>query len=119
MKFIWIPQAIAICMFLAALMDGRFYEFEYEYYIILRWIACAVFAYLATQAYQQGKSEWVWILGFNAGLYNPFMPVELTREIWFVINILTIAVAAGSIIALSRKSRKKKTSKDSNVDLSD
>jgi hypothetical protein len=38
------------------------------------------------------------------------MPVELTREIWFVINILTIVVALGSIIALSRNSKNKKSS---------
>ena len=110
MKFIWIPQSIALCMFLAALLDTHYYNFAYEYYIILRWVACAIFAYLATEAYQQGKSEWVWILGFFSGLYNPFVPVELTREIWFVINILTIIVALGSIIALSRNSKNKKSS---------
>lgn len=110
MKFIWIPQSIAICMFLAALLDGTFYELEYEYYILLRWVACAVFAYLATKAYKQGKSEWVWILGFFAGLYNPFLPVHLTREIWFLINILTVAISIGSIVALGKKAKVKKPS---------
>ena len=92
-----------MCMLLFALNK----ENPYEYYIVLRWVVCAVFAYLATQAFKQSKSEWVWILGFVAGLYNPILPVHLTREIWTVINILAVAISIGSVIALSKKGKKK------------
>lgn len=95
-KKIWIPQIITILMLLWGMNTGN----SYSYYILLRWVCCAVFAYLAFQAFDQGKKGWVWILGFTAILYNPFFRIHLTREVWTLVNLATIAVAFATILFL-------------------
>jgi hypothetical protein len=93
MKRIWIPQAIVIAMLLWALNP----ENPYGYYILLRCVCCAAFAYLAIKALEQAKEGWTWVLGITAVVYNPIIRIHLTRDIWEVINIATIAVAALSV----------------------
>ncbi|MBI1748051.1 MAG: hypothetical protein HYR55_15900 [Acidobacteria bacterium] len=96
MRRIWIPQLIASLMLLWALNTAN----PYGYYILLRWICCAAFAYLALQALVQKKQSLGWVLGITAAVYNPIIRVHMTREIWSVINVITIGIAAASIIAL-------------------
>lgn len=98
MKQNWIPQAIAIVMLLWALYP----ENPYGYYILLRIICCAVFIYLAIQAVSDEKLGWVWVLGVIAVIYNPMIPIHLTREIWTIINLVTIIIAGLSIDALRK-----------------
>lgn len=96
MKRIWIPQAVAAVMLLWALNP----ENPYEYYILLRWVCCAAFSYLAIKAFAQEKEGWVWVLGITAVLYNPIIRIHLTREIWSVINIATILVGVLSVVVM-------------------
>lgn len=93
MKRIWIPQVIVSVMLLWALNPNN----PYSYYILLRWVCCGVFAYLAVKAYKQGHEDWVWVLGFIAALYNPIFRVHFVRSIWSVINVITIGIAATSV----------------------
>ena len=78
-------------------------ENPYGYYILLRWICCAAFAYLAVQALAQEKEGWVWILGVTAAVYNPIIRINLGREVWSVINVVTIAIAIVSLFVLRVK----------------
>ncbi len=96
MKKIWIPQAIVIPMLLWALNPAN----PYGYYILLRWICCAAFVYLAIQAWHIEKNGWVWILGVTAAIYNPILRVHSTREMWSVVNLITIGLAVVSIFVL-------------------
>jgi hypothetical protein len=96
MKRPWIPQAIAAVMLLWALYP----ENPYGYYVLLRLVCCPIFAYLAIQAYSQNKPGWAWTLGITAVLYNPLIHIHLTREIWSVINLATIAIAVASAFVL-------------------
>jgi hypothetical protein len=72
----------------------------YGYYVVLRWVCCGVFAYLASQASVLKLQGWVWVLGVTAAVYNPIFPFHLTREIWSVINVVTIGIAFVSIFAI-------------------
>src|SRR5262249_55543948 len=76
---------------------------RYGYYVLLRWVCCAVFAYLAFLAVAQKKQRWFCVLGITAVVYNPIIRVHLTREIWSVINVITIGIAVASIFALKLK----------------
>ena len=100
MKRIWIPQAIVTPFILWAFYPDN----PYGYYILLRWICCAVFAFLAIQALTLKKQGWVWILGVTAVIYNPLIPIHLDREIWSVINLLTVGIAIVSIFVLKKDS---------------
>jgi len=98
-KLIYIPQVIVSIMLLWALYPGN----PYGYYVLLRWVCCGVFAYLAIQALNQEKQEWVWILAITAIIYNPIFRVHLGRDIWSVVNVATIGVAIASVFSLKIK----------------
>lgn len=99
MKRIWVPQLIACLMLFWALNP----ENPYGYYILLRCVCCGVFAYLAVQAFQIEKQGWVWLLGINAFVYNPILRVHLNREIWSVVNIVTIGIAVASMFSIKKE----------------
>ncbi|MEW6620151.1 MAG: DUF6804 family protein [bacterium] len=112
MKRIWIPQVISSAMLLWALNP----ENPYGYYILLRWVCCAIFAYLAIQSLAQEKQGVVWVLGVTAVIYNPIIRVHLTREIWSVVNVATIVVAMVSIFVLKVKHARKDSANKTDVD---
>ena len=95
------PQAIASVMFLIALNP----ENPYGYYILLRWVTCGIFAYLAFRALEEEKIEWVWVFGIAAAIYNPFIKIHLGREIWSVVNVVSVGIAVFSIFKLKGKER--------------
>ena len=100
-RAIWIPQVIVIPMLFWAFNPYN----PYSYYILLRWVCCAVFSYLAFQAFAQQKQGWVWIAGITAAVFNPLIPVHLTREIWSFIDVGTIVIAVASIFVIKKKER--------------
>ncbi len=95
MKRIWIPQAISSVLLIWALNP----ENPYVYYTVLRLFCCASFAYLAFHASTMKKDCWKLVLGITAIVYNPFVPIHLTRDIWSVLNVMTVAVAVASVFA--------------------
>ena len=95
MKRVWVPQLVAVFMLLWALNS----ENPYSYYILLRWVCCPIFAYLAFRGHEFGQRDWVWVMGVTAAVYNPILRVHLTREIWSVVNVVTIGIALASVFA--------------------
>lgn len=87
-------------------------ENPYGYYILLRWVCCAAFAYMALRAMEQEKQGLVWILGITAVVYNPIIRIHLTREIWSVLNVATIAIALISIWVLKTETDEKPNKPD-------
>ncbi len=101
---VWGPALIASLMLLWALKPDN----SYGYYVLLRWVCCAVFAYLAFQALAQEKQGWFWVLGITAVVYNPIVRVHLTREIWSIMNVITIGLAVASFFALKVKDERRR-----------
>lgn len=106
MKKNWIPQVVASIMLLWALNPAN----PYAYYIILRWVCFGIFLYLALEALENAKQGWVWVLGITALVYNPIFRVHLNRELWSIINVVTIGIAVISIFSLKVKNKKNNTS---------
>ena len=79
----------------------------YGYYILLRWVCFGVFAYLAFKAFAHTQQGWAWVLGISAGVYNPVIRVHLTREIWSVVNVITIGIALTSVFAITFSNEKR------------
>ena len=75
------PGVAAGAMLLAAVLP-----WPYGYYQLLRLVVCGVGAYFAYTAYQWGKLRAVWLFGGIAALFNPFVPIHLTRELWIPID---------------------------------
>jgi hypothetical protein len=96
MKKVWVPQLIAIFVLLWALNSGN----PYKYYIMLRWVCCGIFAFLSLKAFKIDRQLWAWILGLTAAVYNPIIPVHLKRELWSLVNVVTIGIAVASVFSL-------------------
>ena len=98
-QIIWIPQVVASLMLIVALNPDN----PYGYYVLIRWVIFGIFAFLAFKALEEEKIEWVWILGITAAVYNPFIKAHLGRELWSIVNVLTVGIAVFSIFKLKGK----------------
>ena len=78
-----IPSLIAVAMLLISLAD-----LPYGYYQLLRFVICGVAVYVAYTAYNWQKIWVVWLFGFVALLFNPLIPIYLSREIWQPIDVI-------------------------------
>lgn len=81
----------------------------YGYYVVLRVVCCAMFAWATCVFLASNKAEWAWVFGTLAVVYNPIFRLPLGRPLWSAVNVLTImacvAVMAGDLIE-TRKNRK-------------
>ena len=78
MKIFFIP---AILLFLA------FLELPYGYYTFLRLVVTGISLYAAFGLLEKGSINF-WVMLAIATLFNPLIPVHLTKEIWLPINVL-------------------------------
>jgi hypothetical protein len=93
--FIIARIAAAIMLFLAL---GKF---PYGYYTLLRFVICGTTAYGAYFAStEQKKPAWAWTFGIIAVLFNPFIPIHLSRDIWAVIDIAVALLLLASLLVL-------------------
>ena len=86
-----IAKLIAAIMLFAAL--GRH---GYDYYTLLRWIACGAAAYTAFQAVQINKVGWLIVFVIVAIVLNPIIPLHLKRE-----SRAFVDIAAAVLLLLS------------------
>ena len=78
-----VPSLITAAMLLLALA-----LWPYGYYQLLRFVVCGAAVYVAYTAYDWQKMWAVWLFGFIALLFNPLIPIHLSREIWQPINVV-------------------------------
>jgi len=91
--------ASAIFLF-AALLEGL----PYGYFTLLRFIVCITSGYIAYNAYNINKYFWVYSFGFLTILFNPIIPIHLSRDMWVVIDFLAGLFMIVSIFKLKFKS---------------
>ena len=92
-----IVLAIASIFLLLALLDG----WQYGFFTILRFVVFASTSYVSYLAYQAAKEGWTWVMGAVAVLFNPFIPIYLTREIWVQVDFITAIVLIVAIFSLN------------------
>ena len=68
----------------------------YSYYQILRWVVCGAAVYSAFVAMDSKKISWAWAIGITAVLFNPIIPIHLTRDSWAVIDVIAAILFAAS-----------------------
>lgn len=78
-----VPAVIAAIMLLLALAP-----WPYGYYQLLRFVVCGAAGYVAVIAYNWQKMWAVWLFGLVAVLFNPLIPIHLTRELWQPIDVI-------------------------------
>jgi len=48
----------------------------------------AAMVYIAWTAYEVKQGKWIWIFGFLAVIFNPFIPLHFGRDFWVVIDFI-------------------------------
>jgi len=97
MKKIFLPQIILSLLLIWALYPKN----SYSYYILLRWVACPIFIYLF-YLYKEKSQIIIFFIIFII-LYNPIKRIHLDREVWSVVNIVSIIFLITSIFLKNKK----------------
>lgn len=78
----------------SALMVLAVLDFPYAYYQLLRFIGFFAFGIAAYLSFSANEKIMPFILGFMAILFNPFIKIDLGRELWMVADVIAgIALA--------------------------
>ncbi len=72
----------------ASMLLGTLAELPYGYYQLLRLVVCGVGVYVAFTAYSWQKMWAVRLFGFVALLFNPLIPIHLSKELWQPIDVI-------------------------------
>lgn len=89
----------------AAMLVLAVFHMPYGFYTLLRLVVTAAAVILTRHALSRPvRPFWAAAFCFIALLFNPVMPVHLTREIWFFIDFAIAAVFAGYIFVLAKQS---------------
>lgn len=67
-------------------------DMPYGYYQILRVILFCASVYLAIAEGRRDGGFWLWAFIASALIYNPIATLSLGREIWTIVNVMTIAI---------------------------
>lgn len=92
-----IPSIIAAAMLLLSLAP-----WPYGYYQLLRFVVCGVGVYVAYTAYSWQNIWAVWLFGFVALLFNPLIPIHLSRELWQPIDVICAIVFIVMVFVLKK-----------------
>jgi len=70
----------------------------YGYYMLLRLVACGVFAFAVFIAFDRKHKLLPWVYGFMALVFNPVIKIHFPKEMWAVVDI-----AAGILLLATAK----------------
>jgi hypothetical protein len=94
-----IPSVIGAFFLLVGFLGA-----SYEFYVVLRWAVTSMAIWMCTIA--SGQKRTVWVVAFTgmALLFNPFIPISMTREFWVVPDIIggVLFATAGGKLRASR-----------------
>lgn len=76
----------------------------YGYYVFLRLALCLISVTIAffQWKHDDALSGWVVVFSGIAVLYNPLVPIHLTKEIWIFLNLATACLFFGHFLALKK-----------------
>ena len=83
-----IGSVVAIVLLVLAALR----RWPYDFYVMLRWTVLAVGVAGALAESRKNDTAWPWILGCIGLLFNPLIPVYLTRATWRVIDVAAAVV---------------------------
>lgn len=90
-----IPTIVVAVMLLVALAP-----LSYGYYQFLRWAVCGVAVFIAVKSYTWKQTWATCLFGATAAMFNPILPIDLTRETWQPIDLVSAFLFISSILLL-------------------
>ena len=89
---------IALIYLCAAMLFIGAAPLPYDYYMVLRIVACGVFGFAAFIAFNRKCKALVLLFGILSVLFNPFIKVHFPTEVWNLVDI-----AAGIVLLVAAK----------------
>ena len=80
-----------------------FGNLPYTYYNLLRIVVCGSSIFLGYQYSHSKKNKFSWAFYIQAFIYNPLIPMYLGRELWVIMNAVSIVLFIGTYIADKKK----------------
>lgn len=74
----------------------------YPYFQILRWVVMGVAIYNAYRAEGLEKTQWVYIMGAIAILFNPLFPIYFQKDTWVILDLITAILMFVSIVKIKK-----------------
>lgn len=87
-RFLFVIPAI---MLFGALLDS----WPYGYFQILRWVTCASAVFYMFRSHEKNQSIAAYAFAGIAILFNPLLPIRLSRDIWAIADGLTATFFIG------------------------
>ena len=95
-----IPCIIAAAMSLIAIAD-----LPYGYYTLMRLVVCATAVFVIVVAVKLGRMWAVWAFSVVALLFNPIVPVHLTKSLWQPLDFIAGVLLIVSALAVRRRTQ--------------
>ena len=92
----------------AMLLWALYPDNPYGYYVLLKWVVTPTFIYVALKTNELNITNLTIGFGFLAFLYNPIFPIYLGREVWTLVNLLTVGLIIYTLFSLKGKNLNKK-----------
>jgi hypothetical protein len=82
------PYPRSLAVLLAVLLFVAMGNWPASYYVLLRVVVALSAAILCVMANEEGQEAYFWIFLGIAFLFNPFIPLRLSRESWLTLDVL-------------------------------
>lgn len=106
----------SIRIIIIVLLLWAFDQHSNNYYILLRFLVCGVGTYAAIIAYGSGQKIWIWLLAIISILFNPFVPLNVGRDTWILIDFSVAIILGISVVFVNETNpengKQKKTEDD-------
>ena len=90
----FVPCLIAAVMALIAIAD-----LPYGYYTLMRLVVCATAIFVVVVGAKDGQMWAIWLYGILALLFNPVLPVHLTKGLWQPLDFITgVALVVAALV---------------------
>ena len=81
------PIIVSIVLLLGAILP-----LPYGYYTLLRLVVCLTAIFLSWLTYKEQMITWLWIMGFTALIFNPFIPIRFGKELWAAVDLVVAGI---------------------------
>jgi hypothetical protein len=89
----------------AFLLGGVFGQWPYAFYVLLRVVVCFSAAYTVVNAHSMRKSPWAWVMAAVAVVFNPLIPLKMSRSDWSPIDLAAAGVFLTYLLTLWKRER--------------
>jgi uncharacterized protein DUF6804 len=101
--------------FIVILLFATFGRWPYGFYTLLRLVVCVTAIYLAVQAKKLSEPIWMWLMVGTALLFNPIVPVTLTRSDWQPVDLIAAAAFAISLLKVRQRGAEQESRPEDNL----